>query len=75
MNAIIPPDAAKEFLRFQIHRKVINLYKGFLITLEDLPSLPPDQSQKLRKRVLDAGNDAIRELDEHLDKFKIELHL
>jgi hypothetical protein len=70
---------SKEFVRFQINRKVTNLYKQFLFMLEDLDGdgydIPDEVFQKLRKRVLDYGNDAIREIEENLDNFDIELKL
>ena len=51
----------KEFLEFQINRKVKTLYKNFLFILEDLKDkdydIDDETYQKLRKRVLDHGND------------------
>ena len=66
---------AKEFLRFQNKRKVISLCKSFLVLLEDVKDEPDrltdEYYQKLRKKVLDGGNDAIREFDEYTDKLDI----
>ena len=62
----------QEYLVFQIRRKIINLYKNFFFLLEDL-GLSDDQYQKLRKRILDYGNDAIREIEEDVKKFDIHL--
>lgn len=69
--------SAKDFARFQVNRKVTNLYKQFLIILEDIRDekydISEDKYHRLRKRVLDFGNDAIREIDESLDKLDISL--
>jgi len=62
----------KEYLIFQARRKIINLYKNFFFLLEDL-ELSDDEYQKLRKRILDYGNDAIREIEEDIKKFEIHL--
>mgnify|MGYP000211536404 FL=1 len=70
-------DSAKEFVTFQVTRKVTNLYKQFLFLLEDLQDqgydIPDEVYQRMRKRVLDHGNDTIRELEENLDKLDITL--
>jgi len=70
-------DSAKEFVTFQVTRKVTNLYKQFLFLLEDLQDqgydIPDEVFQRMRKRVLDHGNDTIRELEENLDKLDITL--
>ncbi len=64
-------------MAFQVRRKVTNLYKNFLFILEDLEDsglqIPDEVYQKARKRVLDYGNDTIREIEENLDKFDIKL--
>ena len=68
---------AKEFVTFQVTRKVTNLYKQFLFLLEDLQDqgydIPDEVYQRMRKRVLDHGNDAIREIEENLEKLDITL--
>jgi len=65
----------KEFVLFQNRRKVINLYKNFLILLEDLKedgyNISDDKYQRLRKKVLDAGNDAIRQFEEELNNIDL----
>jgi len=70
-------DSAKEFVTFQVTRKVTNLYKQFLFLLEDLQDqgydIPDEVFQRMRKRVLDHGNDAIREIEENLEKLDITL--
>ena len=69
-------EKAKDFVRFQIRRKVTNLYKNFLFILEDSTS-PQHNSeeayQRNRKRILDYGNDTIREIDELIDSLDIKL--
>tara|TARA_Y100000004_G_scaffold148381_1_gene169856 strand:+ start:152 stop:295 length:144 start_codon:yes stop_codon:yes gene_type:complete len=46
-----------------------------LFLLEDLKgtSITEEKYQKIRKRVLDMGNDSIREFDEHLENFEIKI--
>ena len=70
-------DKAKQFAIFQVNRKVTNLYKQFLFILEDLQeqgyNIPGEQFQRIRKRVLDHGNDCIRETEEYLESFDIDL--
>ena len=67
-------DKAKQFAIFQVNRKVTNLYKQFLFILEDLQeqgyNIPDEQFQRIRKRVLDHGNDCIRETEEYLESFE-----
>ena len=65
-------DKGRDFIKFHHRRKIINLCKSFLILLED-ENLKDEKYQKIRKRVLDTGNDAIREFDEHLDNFEIKI--
>jgi hypothetical protein len=62
----------KDYLNFQIRRKIINLYKNFFFILEDA-KLTDDQYQKNRKRILDLGNDTIREIEEDINKFNVNL--
>ena len=79
-------------IQFQINRNIINLYKTFLIMLEDLEreheshftklkrKLPGDMDvldqadyfteekmEYMRKKVLDAGNQAVREITSTLE--------
>tara|TARA_Y100000593_G_scaffold72793_1_gene133738 strand:+ start:4337 stop:4561 length:225 start_codon:yes stop_codon:yes gene_type:complete len=67
----------KDFLRFQVRRKITSLYKNFLFILEDLKSerynMPEEVYQRHRKRVLDYGNDTIREIEECLDNLDIRI--
>ena len=67
----------EEFLQFQVQRKVVSLYKSFLFILEDLKAqgydIDEDMYQRCRKRVLDQGNDTIREIEDYLNNFDIRL--
>ena len=71
------PNKEREFLKFQLRRNVTSLYKNFLFILEDLDSkaynMDEESYQRYRKRILDHGNDLIREIEEDLDKFDIKL--
>ena len=71
------PNKEREFLKFQLRRKVTSLYKNFLFILEDLDSkaynMDEESYQRYRKRILDHGNDLIREIEEDLDKIDIKL--
>ena len=37
--------------------------------------IPEEEFQRIRKRILDYGNDTIIEIDENLDNFEIKLKL
>ena len=67
----------KEFLQFQVQRKVVSLYKSFLFILEDLKAqgydIDEDMYQRCRKRVLDQGSDTIREIEDYLNNFDVRL--
>jgi hypothetical protein len=71
------PDKGRDFIKFHHKRKTINLCKSFLFLLEDIKgeSLSEDKYQKVRKRILDMGNDSIREFDDHLESFNINIRL
>ena len=70
-------DKYRNFLSFQMQRKVKNLYKQFLFMLEDISAdgydIEEEDFQRYRKRILDHGNDTARELEEYLEKFDIKL--
>ena len=68
-------DKGRGFVEFHHKRKTINLCKSFLFLLEDLKgeSITEEVYQKVRKRVLDGGNDSIREFEEHLSNFEIKI--
>lgn len=65
----------KEYIIFHNKRKVVNLYKNFLIILEDLRedgyNISDEKYQRLRKRILDSGNDAIRQFEEELNNINL----
>ena len=88
----------KELLEFQINRNIINLYKSFLVNIEDVhqqhkasfnklkEALPENQDlinqadywdesrmEFLRKKILDGGNDARREIIGQLEKFNLTI--
>ncbi len=69
------PDKAREFIKFHHKRKTINLCKSFLLLLEDQKgeTITEEKYQKIRKRILDGGNDAIREFEEHLNNFIVNI--
>lgn len=88
-----------DVLHFQARRIVTNLFKTFLIAMEDLAedhdealgkleaALPPElkgyvaladylteeRAERLRSKILDAGNGAWRELEEQLNHYDIRL--
>lgn len=68
-------DKAKDFLKFQTNRKITNLYKSFLFVLEDLKNsgynISDSVFSRYRKRVLDQGNDTIREVEEDIERLKV----
>lgn len=69
-------DKVKDFLQFQVRRKITNLYKNFLFILEDIKDKEynsEEDYQRHRKRVLDFGNDTIREIEETLGSLDIKI--
>lgn len=70
-NGSIERGSAADLTKFQIERNVMSLCKNFLIVLEDIRDGTPIDYQKQRKRVLDAGNNAIREIESQIDLFNI----
>lgn len=65
-----------KFLVFQINRNIINLSKDFLNVLEGLRDdnvISAEYYTKLRSRILGKANDRIRELEEIIDEFTVEL--
>jgi len=75
MEHQLKSEAAKDFLSFQISRQITHLYKDFLNILEDtqLNQSGPVNYKLLRKRILDKGNDTIREITVLLEKVNIDL--
>ena len=71
-------DKVKGFIQFQIRRKITNLYKTFLFILEDVKqkddsNFSEEDYQRNRKRILDHGNDCMREIEEVLEKTDIRI--
>jgi hypothetical protein len=62
---------------FQIKRKITNIYTNFFFILEDLGdsgyNINDETYQKIRKRILDNANDAVREIEENFSKINITL--
>jgi predicted esterase YcpF (UPF0227 family) len=67
----------KDLTLFQIKRKITNIYKNFFFILEDLSdsgyNINEEAYAKIRKRVLDNANDAIREIEEYFNTIDINL--
>ncbi len=74
---VIDEDKVTQYVHFQIQRKITNLYKNCLILFEDLKKPPynlsEDDYKNIRKRILDYGNDALRETEEDFKKVSIKL--
>ena len=65
-----------ELVKGLVYRDVKKLYLGFLYVLEDLQSqdkITADEFQRLRKRVLDYGNNCYRNIEEELNNFDFKL--
>jgi hypothetical protein len=59
-----------------VYRDVKKLYLSFLYTLEDLKNqdkITDEEFQRMRKRVLDYGNNCYRNIEEELDNFDFKL--
>jgi hypothetical protein len=67
----------KEYVLFQLHRKITNLAKNFLVTLEDtrddINNSPDVLYARGRKKVLDQTNDLLREISEDFKKIDVIL--
>lgn len=65
------------YLKFHIEKDVKSLYKSFLLLIEDLEQrgykFNEDDFKYIRKKILDKGNETIRELEIEVDKFDIKL--
>jgi hypothetical protein len=65
-----------DFVRGFVYRDIKKLYLSFLYTLEDLESqgkINEEDFQRLRKRVLDHGNNCYRNIEEQLNNFDFNL--
>ena len=71
-------DKASDYIKFKIAQRIKSLYKNYLFLLEDLREEGDNISEEkfvlLRKRVLDHGNDCVRELIEDIDKLDVFLN-
>lgn len=62
----------KDYLRFKVHQHMKGLFKNFLLMLEEITDrgqITEQDFEFYRKRVLDNGNEHIRNLSEEIDKF------
>ena len=65
-----------DLIKGLVYRDVKKLYLRFLYSLEDLKSqdkISDDEFQRMRKRVLDYGNNCYRNIEEELDNFDFKL--
>ena len=65
-----------DLIKGLVYRDVKKLYLSFLYTLEDLKSqdkITDEDFQRMRKRVLDHGNNCYRNIEEELDNFDSKL--
>jgi ferredoxin-fold anticodon binding domain-containing protein len=65
-----------DFVKGFVYRDIKKLYLSFLYSLEDLKSqdkISEDEFQRMRKRVLDYGNNCYRNIEEELDNFDFKL--
>jgi hypothetical protein len=65
-----------DLIKGLVYRDIKKLYLSFLYSLEDLKSqdkISDDEFQRMRKRVLDYGNNCYRNIEEELDNFDFKL--
>jgi len=85
----------KDYVSFQIHKSLVNLYKRYLNLIEDIREDHDSMIEKisskidkntlknidyfddikynyLRKKILDIGNETIREIEKNFDFIKME---
>ena len=85
----------KDYVSFQIHKSLVNLYKRYLNLVEDIQEDHKSMLEKLnnkidsntlknidyfdnnrynylRKKILDIGNESIREIEKNFDFIKME---
>lgn len=88
-------DKVKDYVSFQIHKSLVNLYKRYLNLVEDIQEDHKSMLEKLnnkidsntlknidyfddnrynylRKKILDIGNESIREIEKNFDFIKME---
>lgn len=62
----------RDFVNYQIQQGITRLFKNTLLEVEALKSknnIPQEDFEHARKRVLDCGNDTIRDIQNLLDVF------
>lgn len=65
-----------DFVKGLIYKDIKKLYLSFLYSLEDLKSqdkISDEEFQRMRKRVLDYGNNCYRNIEEELNNFDFKL--
>lgn len=85
----------KDYVSFQIHKSLVNLYKKYLVLIEDIREDHDNMIDKisnkidentlknvdyfddnkynyLRKKILDIGNESIREIEKNFEFIKME---
>jgi hypothetical protein len=65
-----------DFVKGCVYRDVKKLYLSFLYSLEDLKDqdkITVEEFQRMRKRVLDHGNNCYRNIEEELNNFDFKL--
>lgn len=63
----------QNFIKGFIKRSITRLFLSFIYMLEDLVSedkISQEDFQRLRKRVLDKGNNCIRDISDELENFE-----
>lgn len=73
---MLDQDKVKEYVQFHFQRGVCRLYKNYLFILEDLKNNRYNINTDypiLRKKVLDDGNDLVRDIESYFDKIDVLL--
>lgn len=64
-----------DFVKSFVYRDIKKLYLSFLYLVEDLNKngkISEEDFQRLRKRILDHGNDCYRNIEDQLNNFDIK---
>lgn len=76
-NVVVNGDKLREYFLFCQKRQISLLFKSFLVILEDVRdkryNINNETYESLRKRILDIGNDVLRETEENINKFNFTL--
>jgi DNA-binding PadR family transcriptional regulator len=79
LNDINSHPSNEDYLKFHINKDIKNLFKSFLSIIEELEKqgyiFSESDRKIMRKKILDKGNDTIRELEEEIDKFNFSLKI